>query len=56
MAATEATYDTLVDQFGPNDYRRHVVKGYGHLDTVFGKDAVRDTYPLMLDHLDRVRA
>ena len=35
---------------------RHVIPGYGHLDTVFGKDAVHDTYPKMLDHLNRADA
>ena len=56
LKATETTYDKLVDTFGPANYRRHVVPNYGHLDTVFGKNAVHDTYPLMLDHLDRVLA
>ena len=56
QAATQTTYDQLVKQFGPDNYRHHAVPGYGHLDTVFGKDAVRDTYPLMLEHLDRAGA
>ena len=54
----ETTYDALVEQF-PDDatrYRRHVIPGYGHLDTVFGKNAVHDTYPKMLDHLVRAGA
>lgn len=56
LKATEKTYDELVARFGEENYRRHVVRGYGHLDTVFGKNAVHDTYPLMLDHLVRVGA
>jgi Choline dehydrogenase and related flavoproteins len=56
LTATETTYEKLVDQFGPENYRRHVVPNYGHLDTVFGKNAVHDTYPLMLDHLNRALA
>ncbi|MCO5164792.1 MAG: GMC family oxidoreductase N-terminal domain-containing protein [Planctomycetes bacterium] len=35
---------------------RHVVPGYGHIDCIFGKDAVRDVFPLVLDHLDRSHA
>jgi cholesterol oxidase len=56
LKATETTYDALVDRFGPDNYRRHVIPDYGHLDTVFGKNAVHDTYPKMLDHLDRAGA
>jgi len=58
LEATETTYDALVHRFGNDDgrYVRHVIPGYGHLDTVFGKNAVHDTYPQMLDHLDRAGA
>jgi len=56
LEATATTYDALVTRFGPDNYRRHVIPGYGHLDTVFGKDAVHDTYPQMLDHLVRAGA
>ena len=58
LEATQTTYDALVDHFGNDDgrYARHVIEGYGHLDTVFGKNAVHDTYPKMLDHLDRAGA
>jgi cholesterol oxidase len=58
LDATETTYDALRRQF-PDDterYQRHVIPGYGHLDTVFGKNAVHDTYPKMLDHLVRAGA
>jgi cholesterol oxidase len=56
LEATETTYDALVARFGPGNYRRHVIPGYGHLDTVFGRDAVHDTYPHMLEHLVRAGA
>ena len=58
LEATQTTYDALVERFGPTTrrYARHVIAGYGHLDTVFGKNAVHDTYPKMLDHLDRAGA
>ena len=56
LKATETTYDALVERFGSENYRRHVIPGYGHLDTVFGKHAVADTYPKMLEHLVRAGA
>ena len=56
VAATETTYKQLVERFGPERYRHHVIPGYGHLDCVFGRNAVHDTYPQMLDHLDRAGA
>lgn len=34
-------------------YNRHVIAGYGHIDCIFGKDAARDVYPRILDHLER---
>jgi hypothetical protein len=34
----------------------HVVPDYGHLDLVIGKDAARDVYPLVREHLERVAA
>ena len=54
----EKTYDELRRLF-PADadrYRHVVIPGYGHLDTVFGKHAAHDTYPAMLEHLNRVGA
>jgi pimeloyl-ACP methyl ester carboxylesterase len=52
-ASTERTYDWLVEANGPGRYTRHVVEGYGHLDTFMGATANVDTYPLMLDQLER---
>ena len=37
-------------------FRRVVFDGYGHQDVFIGADAVRDTYPAVLDHLERVNA
>jgi cholesterol oxidase len=52
-ASTERTYDRLCAQFGATHYSRHVVQGYGHIDCIFGKNAVRDVYPLILAHLEQ---
>lgn len=51
--STKRTYDWLVDAHGPDAYARHVIDGYGHLDTFMGVNANVDTYPLMLEHLER---
>lgn len=39
------------DSHRPGRDRLHRLKGYGHLDVVFGKDAARDTHPLILQEL-----
>jgi cholesterol oxidase len=33
-------------------YSRHEIPGYGHIDCIFGKDAARDVFPYILDHLE----
>jgi pimeloyl-ACP methyl ester carboxylesterase len=37
----------------PNYHSLHVLGGYGHLDVFIGKNAVRDTFPVLLAELDR---
>ena len=54
-ASTKATYDLLCGRFGPENYQRHVIAGYGHIDCIFGKDAARDVFPLIITHLDAHR-
>uniref|UniRef100_UPI003F9BDA11 alpha/beta fold hydrolase n=2 Tax=Pseudomonas TaxID=286 RepID=UPI003F9BDA11 len=51
--STEKTYDRLVELHGPELFSRHVVPGYGHIDCMFGKNAVVDVYPLILEHLEK---
>lgn len=48
---TRASYDVLRDCFGPEDYQRRVLAGYGHLDTWMGMGSVRDVYPVVYDHV-----
>jgi cholesterol oxidase len=50
--STEITYDLLREKNGRGLYQRHVIPGYGHIDCIFGKDAARDVYPRIVDHLD----
>ncbi len=50
--STETTYNALCEANGKDLYSRHVIPGYGHIDCIYGKDAVRDVYPHMLQHLE----
>ncbi|WP_330960962.1 alpha/beta fold hydrolase [Photobacterium sp. 53610] len=51
--STALTYQTLVNRFGPEHYTRHVIPDYGHIDCIFGRNASRDVYPLIVKHLDQ---
>jgi cholesterol oxidase len=51
--STERTYQRLCELFGPSNYSRHVIEGYGHIDCIFGKNAVADVYPIILAHLEK---
>lgn len=48
----DKTVERLAEANGSNLYSRHQVKGYGHIDCIFGRDAARDVYPLVVKHLD----
>ncbi|AMX59601.1 alpha/beta fold hydrolase [Leptospira borgpetersenii serovar Hardjo-bovis] len=50
--STELTYKKLIDRFDPNQYKRHVIPNYGHIDCIFGKGAHKDVYPLILQSLN----
>ncbi len=50
---TERTYQRLCQRFGSDQYSRYVVPGYGHIDCIFGKNAVQDVYPVILAHLEK---
>jgi cholesterol oxidase len=50
-AGTELSYNLLCAKNGVDRYRRHVIPNYGHIDCLFGKQASRDVYPLILEHL-----
>ncbi len=51
-ASTEITYDLLRKENNPRLYSRSVIPGYGHIDCIFGKNAVTDVYPFILKHLE----
>ncbi len=50
--STEITYDLLCQRNGKNLYARHVIPGYGHIDCIYGKNAVVHVFPFILEHLD----
>ena len=51
--STELTYNILCEKFGAENYSRHVIPGYGHIDCIFGNNAVKDVYPHILNHLEK---
>lgn len=50
--STSESYDMFREKFGPDDYERVVVAGYGHLDTWMGKDSCTDVYPRVRGHVE----
>jgi cholesterol oxidase len=49
--STLATVETLSEANGHELYSRTVIPGYGDIDPIIGKNAVRDVFPLILAHL-----
>jgi cholesterol oxidase len=50
--STEMTVKLLSEKNGGKLYTRHVIPNYGHIDCVYGKNAVEDVYPFILHHLE----
>jgi cholesterol oxidase len=50
--STKLTYDLLRKKNGKHLYTRQVIPNYGHIDCIFGKNAAKDVYPFILDHLE----
>ena len=50
--STRLTVEELSAANGASLYQRHVIPAYGHIDCIFGRDAVTDVYPRMLEHLE----
>jgi cholesterol oxidase len=49
---TEDSLAALSQANGGGLYQRHVLAGYGHGDCMFGKRAVHDVYPIIVEHLE----
>jgi hypothetical protein len=52
--STDKSYSILKDTFGPANYKRHVVPGYGNLDCWMGREAYKDVYPMVREEVDNV--
>ena len=50
--STEITVHDLAAANGGSLYKRQVIPGYGHIDCIFGKNAVNDVYPFIVEHLE----
>jgi cholesterol oxidase len=50
--STKRTLEWLSAANGAQLYRRRVIPDYGHIDCIFGKNAARDVYPFIAEHLD----
>ncbi|TMQ04577.1 MAG: choline dehydrogenase [Deltaproteobacteria bacterium] len=53
--STEETVAALSQANRPELYQRHLIPGYGHIDCIFGKNAARDVYPHIAQHLEATR-
>jgi len=51
--STELAFERLRCANPPELFSRVVIPNYGHIDCIFGKNAVRDVYPSILEHLEQ---
>ena len=51
--STLLTFNALCETNGSDLYERYLIPKYGHIDCIFGKNAVRDVYPFVIDHLNK---
>jgi cholesterol oxidase len=54
--STERAQEWLRQHFPEVAFERHVIPDYGHIDCIFGQQAHRDVYPLVLQHLEKYAA
>ncbi|MCA9526525.1 MAG: hypothetical protein KC549_09560 [Myxococcales bacterium] len=50
--ATRRTFELVCEKNGPEQYRREIIKGYGHLDCMVGSTSNQDVFPLFAQALD----
>ncbi len=53
LPESQARTFEFLEQHRPGRDALHRIKGYGHLDVFLGKNAAKDTYPLILEELAR---
>ncbi len=51
--STKRTVSRLSEANGADLYERHVIPDHGHIDCIFGKNAAKIVYPLILEHLEK---
>ncbi len=51
-SSTEKTLE-LLQRTNGDLYTRNLIPGYGHIDCIFGKNAAKDVYPFVLEHLEK---
>jgi cholesterol oxidase len=51
--STAKTVDFLSAANGAHWYDRVVIPDYGHIDCIFGKNAARDVFPFIVEHLNK---
>ena len=51
--STLLTFNALCETNGSDLYERYLIPKYGHIDCIFGKNAARDVYPFVIDHLNK---
>jgi cholesterol oxidase len=51
--STQRTCDELKGRNGRSLYDRIEIPNYGHIDCIFGRNAVIDVYPKILEHLEK---
>ena len=51
--STARTVARLAARNGSDLYSRHKIPDYGHIDCIFGKNAARDVFPFILEHLEK---
>ena len=50
--STDVTYNLLKKLYPGIPFKRHLIPNYGHIDCIFGKNASKDVYPFILNHLE----
>lgn len=53
VQSTLATMNRLVAANGSSLYKHHIIAGYGHNDCMYGKQADRDVFPLILEQFEQ---
>ncbi|CAH1758971.1 6683_t:CDS:10 [Entrophospora sp. SA101] len=53
ISSTRKSYDYIRQINDPDNYSLREIDGYGHLDVWWGTNAIKDVYPIVLEHLEK---